>query len=422
MSNGGRRGVKTVIQPTGISSNLNTISSSSGGGKFDKEDLYLEVLTDNWPTPVITITTQPVNTTILVNNQVSFNISASVSQNTSIYYQWQKSEDNGVTWNNLSGSTSNTITLSTTTMNDNGLKYRVLIAETLTGKTKISNEVTLTVIDSINLTYEYLIVAGGGGGSPSAPTHVGVGGGGGGGYRTNVPGQLSGGTPGAVEALVSGTLSLNSSFNVTVGGGGGVSGNGGASSIAFPPTLTNGGTKTSTGGGAGGGWSSFSGQPGGSGGGGANSPAGAGTPGQGHNGGAAGGTSNYWGGGGGGAGAVGGAAPGNGGNGGSGRASPITGTSVTRAGGGSGGVHTSGSVGAAGAGGGSSAPSSGSPSTGGGGGGASRPGPHTGGNGGSGIVILRYSGPRKANGGSVTSSGGYTIHTFTSTGTFTITG
>ena len=42
-----------------------------------------------------------------------------------------------------------------------------------------------------------------------------------------------------------------------------------------------------------------------------------------------------------------------------------------------------------------------------------------GGNGGSGIVIVRYSGPQKATGGTITTVAGYTIHTFTSSGTFT---
>ena len=41
-----------------------------------------------------------------------------------------------------------------------------------------------------------------------------------------------------------------------------------------------------------------------------------------------------------------------------------------------------------------------------------------GGNGGSGIVIIRYSGSQGATGGTVTSSGGYSIHTFTGDDTF----
>jgi hypothetical protein len=40
--------------------------------------------------------------------------------------------------------------------------------------------------------------------------------------------------------------------------------------------------------------------------------------------------------------------------------------------------------------------------------------------GGSGIVIVRYLGGTRATGGTITSAGGYTIHTFTSSGTFTV--
>jgi hypothetical protein len=56
--------------------------------------------------------------------------------------------------------------------------------------------------------------------------------------------------------------------------------------------------------------------------------------------------------------------------------------------------------------------------TGGGGGGGTHA-TSVGGNGGSGIVIIRYYGSQKATGGTITSSGGYTVHTFTSSGTFT---
>jgi hypothetical protein len=42
-----------------------------------------------------------------------------------------------------------------------------------------------------------------------------------------------------------------------------------------------------------------------------------------------------------------------------------------------------------------------------------------GGSGGSGIVIISYSGAQKGTGGTITSSGGNTIHTFTTSGTFT---
>ena len=56
--------------------------------------------------------------------------------------------------------------------------------------------------------------------------------------------------------------------------------------------------------------------------------------------------------------------------------------------------------------------------TGGGGGGAAAGRAQGGQNGGSGIVIIRYFGSQKGFGGSITSSGGYTYHTFTTSGTY----
>ena len=43
-----------------------------------------------------------------------------------------------------------------------------------------------------------------------------------------------------------------------------------------------------------------------------------------------------------------------------------------------------------------------------------------GGNGGSGVCVIRYLGGTAASGGTISSSGGYTYHTFTGTGTFTV--
>ena len=124
------------------------------------------------------------------------------------------------------------------------------------------------------------------------------------------------------------------------------------------------------------------------------------------------GTSLHWGGGGGGSGWTntagnGGIGGGGGGSchesgargtGGAGINSGANGTAATNANGGNGGANS------------------------GGGGGGGTHAYSTGGNGGSGIVIVRYSGSQKATGGTITSSGGFTIHTFTSSGTFTPTG
>jgi len=243
----------------------------------------------------------------------------------------------------------------------------------------------------------YLVVAGGGGG-----------------------GQYCGG--GGAGGLLSGTTTLQqiASYSITVGAGG-------AGSTSQTARGTNGsdsvfGTITSTGGGGGGSVTPSTGASGGSGGGGGagNGAGGAGTSGQGNNGGAGKTDALTYtsGGGGGGASAVGG----NGGNagqaagaGGAGTASSISGSSVTYAGGGGAGFTGNASVGAGGSGGGGAGGgNNGTANTGGGGGGGNN---STGGTGGSGIVIVSYAGSAVFTGGTVTSSGGNTIHTFTSSGT-----
>ena len=60
----------------------------------------------------------------------------------------------------------------------------------------------------------------------------------------------------------------------------------------------------------------------------------------------------------------------------------------------------------------------GTANTGGGGGGGAAGRAQGGQNGGSGIVIVRYYGSQKGFGGTITSSGGYTYHSFTSSGTY----
>ena len=249
-------------------------------------------------------------------------------------------------------------------------------------------------------TVSYLVVAGGGGG--------GYNGGGGGG---------AGGFLAATSSLNSGTA-----YTVTVGAGG-AGGTSTAGSNGTNSVLT--GVVTATGGGGGGSSSgSINGVSGGSGGAGygSSSTAGSGTSGQG-NAGAIGNTGS--GGGSGGASAVGGTGTTNvGGIGGAGTANSISGSAVTYSGGGGGYGSTTLGTGGIG-GGGNGGNTSGTVATagttntgGGGGGGAFTSGSLIGGAGGSGIVIISYFGSQRGTGGTVTSSGGYTIHTFTASGTY----
>jgi len=161
---------------------------------------------------------------------------------------------------------------------------------------------------------------------------------------------------------------------------------------------------------------------------------GSGLPGQGFNGGwgrvGQATTPNHASGGGGGAGGPGGdfCNGSTGGRGGDGYYSTISGTGVYYAAGGGGGVYTDGAGGAGGTGGGgtggryqSGQLSSGTNATGFGCGGGGGGYTYSGGNGTSGIVIVRYSGGTRATGGTISSVGGFTIHTFSTPGNFTFT-
>ena len=255
-------------------------------------------------------------------------------------------------------------------------------------------------------TISYLIVGGGGGGGNAVYAVDNGGGGGAGGFLTGTS-----------------TLSLGSTYAVTVGAGG-------ANTVKGSNSVAVG--VTAIGGGFGGTDSVTAGGSGGSGGGGAGigvTAGGSGTAGQGNNGGA--GSSSYGGGGGGSSAAgTGGPSGSTGGPGGNGNASSITGSSVTYAGGGGGGggsARAAGGTGGGGQGGGGSGqlPTAGTANLGGGGGGgtgndASNSG---GASGGSGVVIFsvpttNYTGVTTGS-PTVTTDGSNTVIKFTSSGSYT---
>jgi len=274
-----------------------------------------------------------------------------------------------------------------------------------------------------------------------AVTYVIISGGGGGGKQGGALGQ-SGGGGGGAGGVVTGTANISSGTAVTVtvgAGGAGITGNvstqgndGTASSIATIST-----TSVAGGGGARGVWpTDIDGNDGGSGGGACNGGTpGSGTSGQGNDGGNGTSSSEYGGGGGGGAGSVGGNAgstrAGAGGSGTSAYSAWATATStgdggLYAGGGGGSGYQNAGTQGLAGSGGGGQGGSdadvaaAGDANTGGGGGaGGGRAGTYPSAAGGSGIVMIRYAGSQAATGGSVVTTGGFTYHTFITSGTFT---
>jgi hypothetical protein len=266
-------------------------------------------------------------------------------------------------------------------------------------------------IASTAYSVDYLIAAGGGGGGGN---NSGAGGGAGG-LITSSGLSVTPGTSYAVTIGAGGTSTPTNGTNSSFGGQTAIGGGLGASNSSGPQSPGSGGS---------GGGANYNGGGGG-----------LGTAGQGNNGGSAvTGASNYPGSGGGGAGAVGSNASGSvAGAGGIGLASTISGSSVYYAGGGGGSTQSGGTGGAGGLGGGgagspataSNNGESGTVNTGGGGGagGYGRSGVNvtgTNGTGGSGVVIIRYLGTvQRATGGTVTITGGYVIHTFTSSGTYT---
>ena len=262
---------------------------------------------------------------------------------------------------------------------------------------------------------EVLVVAGGGGGGGWYY----AGGGGAGGVIYNSAYQLTSAaavtvTVGAGGAQQTGNSQPgNDGSTSSFGGLSTVGGGGGGGGYATGPAGRNGGS-----GGGGGRGSSYSG--------------GLGISGQGNNG----GNYNGWAGGGGGAGEAGatGANNANPGNGGDGLPYSITGFSTYYGGGGGGAVDANidmpetvipqGGLGGGGNGATytnlNTAAGTGVTNTGGGGGGGCHAGANpTGAAGGSGIVIVRYPGLPAATGGTITYLNGYTIHTFTTSGTFT---
>lgn len=285
--------------------------------------------------------------------------------------------------------------------NSDGTKIYLLIGEKLTA-------VTLTTAWDVSTAQliDFLVIAGGGGGGRAA-TDDGAGGGGAGGY------------------IETSTVALTGSYPVVIGGGGAGATSAGEGSNGENSSIF---SKTALGGGGGGGATSEDGGNGGSGGGGSNAGNGGnGLSGQGNDGGG-GSTSSDAGGGGGGAGGSGQTATGTAGDGGTGITSSISGTSVCRAGGGGGGFGSNSTPATGTCGGGSGgtgvpttiAPTAGTANTGGGGGGGGDN--NNGASGGSGVVIISYpTGSMTATGGTVTTSGGNTIHTFTADGTFQIT-
>jgi hypothetical protein len=372
----------------------------NGMMRYNSNVAVFEVYANNvWAaanvTPAPTNTVAPVISGSAVVGQNLTSTTGTWSGSPSAYfYQWRANSTA------ISNATANVFTLTSTQTGAN-ITCNVT-AFNVAGNSSPATSNTLGPV-VLGTTVNYLIVAGGGGGGNNFGNlnSRGMGGGGAGGY-------LAGTT----------ILQPANTYSITVGAGGA-----GGVGIAFPSTgtqPTNGSNTTFTGltaavGGGSGATSNQVAASGGSGGGGCadtNATGGAASPsGQGNAGGNSTDAANTGGGGGGGASGAGGAVGsgvGTGGAGGTGTASSISGSSVTYSTGGTGGASSGAASGAAG-----------TANLGNGGGGAagfSSGTPPSGGRGGSGVVIISYPGAQQFGGGVISTAGGNTIHTFSTSG------
>lgn len=101
------------------------------------------------PVPVITISSQPANTSVVAPATATFSVTAAATLGGTLSYQWQKQESGAGAWSNISGATSSSYTTgATTVLDDNTDKYRVIVSATLGATSVTSNAATLTVTAS----------------------------------------------------------------------------------------------------------------------------------------------------------------------------------------------------------------------------------------------------------------------------------
>lgn len=94
------------------------------------------------------ITTNPVNTSVCLNGNTSFSVTAS---GTTLTYQWQVSTDGGNTYTNITGATAATLSLTNATATMNNNRYRVVVFSCGPTGTNSAGAI-LTVTNPANIT------------------------------------------------------------------------------------------------------------------------------------------------------------------------------------------------------------------------------------------------------------------------------
>ncbi|MEW5922131.1 MAG: immunoglobulin domain-containing protein [Bacillota bacterium] len=91
------------------------------------------------------IDAQPVSATKNIGETATFTVSATASDGGTLSYQWQKSADNGATWNNIDGATSASYTTGTLAYAENGSQYRCVVTNSKNGTTATATSAATTL-------------------------------------------------------------------------------------------------------------------------------------------------------------------------------------------------------------------------------------------------------------------------------------
>ena len=127
----GRTGTITVAQ-LGTSGTASSTTFLRGDGQWSAAGLGANDSVDGGfftgqLTRSITITVQPVSQT-MSGGAATFSVTATVSPSTTMTYQWQRSNNSGATWADVSGATSYQLSLSGLTGADSLSRFRVIVS------------------------------------------------------------------------------------------------------------------------------------------------------------------------------------------------------------------------------------------------------------------------------------------------------
>ena len=133
---------ETLTVPEGSSLNCNEKLTNNGtilasGGTVSGQ------LKNGTTVTTPSITGQPQNKKVTAGETAEFSVTATAGSETPTY-QWQQSTDSGSNWTDISGATSASYTINSTTISMSGYQYRCVV-KSASGVSVISSAATLTV-------------------------------------------------------------------------------------------------------------------------------------------------------------------------------------------------------------------------------------------------------------------------------------